>query len=76
MIAEVVVAGELGGRTGTGRQVSQLDWRGEDVSRVLVGATSEGDVGVLPVLAAGEHGQADAHGAALVCENLLYGFLP
>ncbi len=62
---EAVVAGELGGRAGAGGRVGQLGRRGEDVGGVVVGAAGEGDVRVLAVLAAGEHGQAGPDGAAL-----------
>ena len=62
---EAVVAGEFGGRARAGGRVGQPGGRGEDVGGVVVGAAGEGDVRVLAVLTAGDHGQAGVDGAAL-----------
>ena len=62
---EAVVAGQFGGRARAGGEVGAFRGQGEDVGGVVVGAAGEGDVGVLAVLGAGDHGQAGVHGAAL-----------
>jgi hypothetical protein len=60
-----VVPGQLGGRPRAGHRVGAFRGDGEHVGEVGVGAAGQGDVGVLAVLGAGDHGQAGGHGAAL-----------
>ena len=61
----VVVPGQLGSRAGAGHRVGAFGGDGEHVGVVGVGAAGQGDVGVLAVLGAGDHGQAGVDGAAL-----------
>ena len=61
----LVVAGQLGSRTRARRRVGPFRGRGEHVGEVDVGAAGQRDVGVLPVLGPGDHGQAGVHGPAL-----------
>jgi hypothetical protein len=60
-----VVAGELGSRARARGRVGSLGRGGEHVGGVDVGAAGQRDVGMLPVLGPGDHGQAGVHGAAL-----------
>src|SRR5271154_6593608 len=60
-----VVAVQLGCGAGAGDGVGALGRNGEHVSKVDAGSARQGDVGVLAVLGAAEHGQAGGHGAAL-----------
>ena len=62
---DLVVAGQLGRGPGAGDGVGALGGHGEHVGQVDGGAAGQGDVGVLAVLGAGDHGQAGGHGAAL-----------
>ena len=57
--------GGAGGRARARGRVGGRGRRGEHVGGVDVGAAGQGDVGVLPVLGPGDHGQAGGHGAAL-----------
>ena len=61
----LVVAVQFGGRARARRRVGELGRQREHVGGVGVGAASQGDVGVLPILGAGDHRQAGVHGAAL-----------
>jgi hypothetical protein len=60
-----VVAGKLRSRTWARGRVSGLGRHGEHVGRVDVSTTAKRNVGVLPVLRPGDHGQAGVDGAAL-----------
>ena len=62
---DLVVAVQLGSRTRARRRISQLRGHGEHVRHVGGGAAGQGDIGVLAVLGAADHGQAGGHGAAL-----------
>jgi hypothetical protein len=57
-----VVAGQLRGRTRARHLVGALRRHREHVRHVHVGTAGQGDVGVLAVLGAGDHGQAGVHG--------------
>jgi hypothetical protein len=61
----LVVAVQLGRRAGAGSGVGALGGHGEYVREVDAGSAGQGDVGVLAVLGAADHGQARGHGAAL-----------
>ena len=60
-----VVPGQLGSWPRAGGGVGAFGGDGEHVGEVGVGAAGQGDVGVLAVLGAGDHGQAGVDGAAL-----------
>ena len=61
----IVVTGQFGCGAGARGGVGALRGQGEHVGQVDGGAAGQGDVGVLAVLGAGDHGEAGGHGAAL-----------
>jgi hypothetical protein len=65
LLADALVAAEFGSCADTGLRVGGSRWGGEDEGQVGVGASSHRRVQPLPVLSAGDQGDAGVHGGAL-----------